>query len=525
MSIYLLSVLSGLLSFILGLIVFLQGKKNSATISFSIFSIFSALWSVCLYLYINPVILTSYFWIKLVYFLVFIMVGSSFYFSFEFPYKNTEKMKLYFGIYIALSIIFSYFLFFTNLWVDNVSINELGFPQTSTGLVYPIWGIMNLFVGVWMFYNFGVKLRKGKGTMKMQVKNVFVGLSIMAVGTLITDVLVPVVYGNSNLFGLSPIFLLPFIGFSSYAILKHELLDVKVLTTQVLIFMILIILFTRVLMSQNINELAIDIVIFVLVLFIGTRLIISTTNEFKQRKRLADLNKSLKDLDKQKDEFLSMAAHELRAPMTAIKGYVTMVMEGDTGEISEKARGFLADANAINERLIRLVNNMLNVSRIEQGRMVYQDEVENLSNPVRAVFSQFAPEAERKGLKYTLKIPKKIKDKVKIDPDRIQEVIGNLLSNAVKYTDEGFVKVSLTQPKIKHVRFEVTDSGPGISVNEQERLFQKFQRVESNVGKTTGTGLGLYISKLLVEKFNGEIGLESKSGEGSTFWFELPLVD
>ena len=256
----------------------------------------------------------------------------------------------------------------------------------------------------------------------------------------------------------------------------------------------------------------------------GVLLIRSVVREVKQREKLQELTDRLKAMDKQKDEFISMAAHELRAPMTAIKGYVSMVLEGDTGDIPEKARGFLADANNINDRLIRLVNNMLNVGRIEEGRMVYQIEEENLSNAVRMVFSQFAPEAERKGLEYKLEIPSHIKDKVKVDPDRVQEIIGNFLSNAVKYTDKGFIKVKLSQHDSGRIRCEVVDTGPGISKEEQEKLFQKFHRVESNVGKTTGTGLGLYICKLLVEKFGGKIGIKSESGKGSVFWFELPII-
>lgn len=240
--------------------------------------------------------------------------------------------------------------------------------------------------------------------------------------------------------------------------------------------------------------------------------------------RKVKLQKKFEDAVRQKDEFISMAAHELRAPMTAIKGYISMVIEGDVGDIPEKARRFLADANNINDRLIRLVNNMLNVSKIEEGRMVYQIEEENLSHFVRAVFSQFAPEAERKSLEYNLDIPLNLKDKVRIDPDRIQEVIGNIISNAVKYTDSGSVKVRLIQRGKDSVRCEVIDTGPGISEEEQIKLFQKFHRIESNVGKTTGTGLGLYICKLLVEKFSGKIGVVSEPGKGSTFWFELPLV-
>jgi signal transduction histidine kinase len=239
---------------------------------------------------------------------------------------------------------------------------------------------------------------------------------------------------------------------------------------------------------------------------------------------LQDANQKLIDLDKQKDEFLSMAAHELRAPMTAIKGYISMIVEGDTGEIPEKARGYLADAGSVTDRLIRLVNNMLNVSRIEEGRLVYQVEQVNLSTVAQSVFNQFRPEAERKQLEYKLEIPQALRDKVEVDPDRVQEVVGNLVSNAIKYTEKGFVKIILSQASDQAVRFEVADSGPGISAEEQSKLFGKFYRAESSVGKTTGTGLGLYISKLLVEKFSGKIGLTSEVGKGSIFWVELPLV-
>jgi signal transduction histidine kinase len=116
-----------------------------------------------------------------------------------------------------------------------------------------------------------------------------------------------------------------------------------------------------------------------------------------------------------------------------------------------------------------------------------------------------------------------IKDRVEVDPDRIQEVIGNFLSNAVKYTNEGSVMVKLRQPSENIVRLEVVDTGPGISKEEQAKLFNKFYRAESTVGKTIGTGLGLYISRLLIEKFGGKIGIDSEVGKGSIFWFELPV--
>lgn len=240
-------------------------------------------------------------------------------------------------------------------------------------------------------------------------------------------------------------------------------------------------------------------------------------------KELNSVNNRLQKILRQKDEFISMAAHELRAPMTAIKGYISMLLSGDGGELPDKAGGYLLDANSISERIIRLINNMLNVSRIEEGRVTYQMKKGSLLTIAKQVYEQSKFEAQRKGLKYTLEAEANINDLVFVDPDRLYEVIDNLVSNAIKYTNSGSVRITITNPSSKYVRLEVVDTGPGISASEQKRLFRKFYRVKSTVGKTIGTGLGLYISKLLVERFDGTMGLESVFNRRTTFWFELPL--
>jgi len=238
---------------------------------------------------------------------------------------------------------------------------------------------------------------------------------------------------------------------------------------------------------------------------------------------LKKTNQKLEELDKQKDEFISVAAHELRAPMTAIKGFLSMILEGDTGQISPQTKEYLMNVAEGNERLIRLVNNMLNVSRIEEGRMLYQMGNVNLKKVVEAVFDEFKIEAENKNLEYKIEIPPEIKDLVYVDTDRIHEVISNLISNAVKYTDKGFIKIKLSNVNGK-IKTEIINTGPIIPKEEQEKLFKKFSRTSSSTGKAIGTGLGLYISKLLVEKFGGKIGVISEESENTNFWFELPLV-
>ncbi len=238
---------------------------------------------------------------------------------------------------------------------------------------------------------------------------------------------------------------------------------------------------------------------------------------------LESVNEKLKFLDKQKTEFLNVASHELRAPMTAIKGYISMTQSGDGGEIPVAAQELLSEAATETDRMIRLVNNMLNVARIEEGRMVFAEGQVHLLEVVERVFNEFNFEAENKALKYSYQPTPNTSDFVTVDVDRIHEVVANLVNNAIKYTDEGEIVVKVFNPNPQIVRFEVTDTGPGMTPDEVGKLFQKFYRADSYIGKKMGTGLGLYISKLLVGKFGGKIGVVSEKSKGSTFWFELPV--
>lgn len=253
----------------------------------------------------------------------------------------------------------------------------------------------------------------------------------------------------------------------------------------------------------------------------------SHTLEKKVDEATAELklaNTKLKEMSALKDEFVSVASHELRAPMTTIKGYLSMVLEGDTGKVDPKTKEFLDNAYEGNERMIRLVNNMLNVSRIESGRLVINLTDVRLEDSIAAVITDFKIEADQKGLKLVFRKPAKPLPPVRVDPDRIKEVIGNLVGNAVKFTEKGSVTVTCRLAKGQVVT-EVADTGPGISSENQAKLFQKFSQVgDQGAVMQKGSGLGLYICKNLVEDFGGKIWLESAAGKGTSFFFSLPAV-
>jgi len=420
-------------------------------------------------------------------------------------------------VLLLLSLIVGVLTAFTDLIISGVIFRNESLDIIYGKGFYPFL----LFIVILVIFTLAPLL---KTKLKKESKAFLTGVIIFYVANIIFNITLPVFFNITHLYffgDYSTIFLL---GFTTYAIVRHKLFEIKVIATELLTILMWIFLVAKLFMSTSSTEFAVDIFVLVLMIIFGLLLIRSVAQEVKQREKLEELTTKLKEMDKQKDEFISVAAHELRSPLTAIKGYISMVIEGDGGVIGEKARSYLSDASSVNDRLVRLVNNMLNVSRIEEGRIVYQIEDVDLIKAVQEIYFSFKFEAERKGLKFIIDVPHGVIDKVRLDPDRIREVIGNYVSNAIKFTDDGSVSIRITNPNSKTIKVEVIDTGPGITKEEQVKLFQKFYRASSTEGKTIGTGLGLYISKLLVETFGGKVGLDSEFEKGSNFWFEIPLI-
>ena len=238
---------------------------------------------------------------------------------------------------------------------------------------------------------------------------------------------------------------------------------------------------------------------------------------------LKNANIKLQELDKLKDEFVSLASHELRTPMTAIKGSLSTILDGYAGEVSSQSKEFLTAAYNENDRLIRLVNNLLNISRIEAGRFTFNVIKVNLGKLISEVVVKLQSAAKEKNIfmKYesTGQLPF-----VYGDEDKVKEVIINLVGNASKFTHKGGITVK-TNVKDSMVVTSVTDTGSGIAKEDVDRLFKKFSQVGENYARPTGgTGLGLYISKQIVEGLKGKIWLESTLGIGTTFYFSLPIA-
>jgi len=242
--------------------------------------------------------------------------------------------------------------------------------------------------------------------------------------------------------------------------------------------------------------------------------------------KLESANEELKKIDGMKSEFVSVASHELRTPLTAIKSAVQLILKGKTGEINENQRRFLSMAERNINRLANILNNLLDFSRIESGKIGIKFEELDIRSSIEFILSSLKPQADGKSIHLKMEIQEDLPP-VYADREKVEQILTNLIGNAIKFTPEGG-EISVSAKPFGEdgdmVAVSVKDSGIGIPEDQLRKIFDKFFRVEDSLrGSITGTGLGLAITKGLVEAHHGGIWVESEVGEGSAFTFTLPI--
>jgi len=239
---------------------------------------------------------------------------------------------------------------------------------------------------------------------------------------------------------------------------------------------------------------------------------------------LRKANDELKDLDEQKSKFLSVAAHQLRTPLSASKWALKMVLDGDLGPLTVDQKTVLMKGYESNERMINLVNNLLDVDRISSGRYQYVYEPMSIIDQIDSVLADLIPTIKKKNMKVVFN--KKEVPMVLADSKKMRNVVQNLIDNAVKYTPpNGTIFVSVEPVGDDMLAVAIKDTGIGIPKNQQDQIFQKFFRGD-NARKleTDGSGLGMFIAREIVLMHKGKLWFESKEDKGSTFTFTLPTV-
>jgi len=251
---------------------------------------------------------------------------------------------------------------------------------------------------------------------------------------------------------------------------------------------------------------------------------ITLQQEVKSATReLRETNEKLKELDEAKDEFISMASHQLRTPLTSIKGYLSMIREGDVGEINDKQKDMLDSAFASSQRMVYLIADFLNVSRLKTGKFVIEPTEVDLPKAIEGQIDQLRDVAKSRGVELVFKRPDDF-PKVMMDLNKTEQVIMNFMDNAVYYTKGGGeVNIEL-EKKDKSIEFRVVDQGMGVPKKDQKNMFTKFFRAgNARKARPDGTGLGLFMAKKVIVAQGGATVFKSKEGEGSTFGFNFPL--
>lgn len=319
--------------------------------------------------------------------------------------------------------------------------------------------------------------------------------------------------------------------FFAYSIVRFQTFDIKVIGAQVLVGTLIILSVSQVFIAKNFSDFVLTSITLFLVTIFGTILVFSVKKEVKRKeemenlsKKLAVANQELRRLDAAKSEFISIASHQLRTPLTAIRGYTSLLLEGSYGKIIPTVQDILNKIYVVNNRMSQLVEDLLNISRIESGRIQFNFVPTQLELMVADVVDMFALMAKERKLSLKIKLPKKSLPMLMLDVNKIREVVSNLIDNALKYTKEGGVTVSVGSDHAAALVM-VADTGIGVAPEEAARIFEKFTRsAETMKLDVSGTGLGLYVGKNFVEAHGGQISLQSEgTGKGTTFIIRLPF--
>ena len=320
-----------------------------------------------------------------------------------------------------------------------------------------------------------------------------------------------------------------FAGFLAYLTIRYESFEPRILLIDTLVGALFVLLLSVLFVESPDYQIYANVLAFIIMIPLAYSLMRGIRKEVKSRKEIQQLannlsvaNDRLKELDQMKSEFLSVASHQLRAPITAVRGYAANIIQGEYGEVPENLKEPLDTVQEASRLMASSIEDYLNISRIEQGRMKYEKSSFDIADLAKKVVTELQPVASKRKLTLSVEAPEDLM--VNADIGKIKQVISNLVDNAIKYTKQGGITVTVAKAE-KAARITITDTGVGIPAEEIAGLFEKFKRARgANQVNTTGTGLGLYVAKQLTEGHGGKIWAESDGADkGSRFIIELPL--
>lgn len=415
-----------------------------------------------------------------------------------------------------------------NVFVRTIVLDAHNNPRPVNGPLFFLYATIAVLYAAAGVAALQRKLKRLEGSAKLQASYLLWGSAIFIALALLADAILPA-FGIFQFNILGPAASIILVGTVAYAIVRHHLFDIRIITTDVFTLVLNILILSRVVIARNLFEFAGGVGVFLGTLIFSILLIRSVRREVAQREelqrlteKLEEANAHLSDLSHFKSQLLSIASHQIKSPLAIIKGYLTLVLQGLYGPVGGNVKTTLDKVKQSTDSLTQLIEDLLNLRRAEEGRMDYKFAKTDLGALVAGVAGNFAPLALRKGLEFTV-VPPPAPIFANGDETKLKEVFQNLLDNALKYTPRGFIRVEMRAAETR-AEVSIKDSGIGMPHELLSRLFGEFVRDERIQKEIQGSGFGLYVAKKIIEAHGGSIWAESPGeGKGSGFFVSLPL--
>jgi signal transduction histidine kinase len=407
---------------------------------------------------------------------------------------------------------------------------------TDEGLIYTnYYYIFGFLMFLWALCILVSRYRVVPDIQKRQVLMLGIGIELFLFSFFLTGYIPSLLADNFFTLEFYGLFAMTFfMGVLAYMIVKYKAFNGKLIGAQALVVALWFLVGSLLFVAQSTTTRTVAGVTLVFTSIAGYYLVRSVKKEVKQREelevlteQLAKANDRLKILDKMKSEFVSIASHQLRSPLTSIRGYASMLAEGSYGKLPEKAQEAANNIAESSKFMAMSIEDYLNVSRIEAGNMKYELSDFNLKDIAEKVVDEMRPTAMKKGLVMVFRSDCSGSCSIHADIGKTRQVMMNLVDNSMKYTPKGTITVvAHDDAKKKKMYVTIQDTGIGMSKETQEEVFDKFVRAKNaNSVNVTGTGLGLFVAKKMVTEMNGKVWAESEGeGQGSTFHIEFPLL-
>lgn len=530
LALYVMSMLGML---VLAFLIYRQDSRSATNRLFIFVSFSTCAWLLFMYASIAPQFASHYVWVtRLLISSSTIMNVMFFLFAATIPDREMHPSRGWLWA-IGASVVAVVAMNLSSFSIRGVDFIR-GVPVPVNGPGMTIFGLYSMAFNIASVVVLIRRLRTATTERRQQLRWVLGGIISMYV-LIVGTVFMPVLIAQDVRFvPLAPLYVLLFLALTAYAIAKHRLFNIKIISAQLFSLFLIYVNFLQISSANSSTEFFIQLGIFAITFIFAVLLIRSVQNEAKKSEelrqlaeQLSDANVKLKEADRAKSEFLSIASHELRTPMSVIKGYLSLMMEGAYGQVPGPMRGRVEQIYSMNERLVHMIGNLLNLSRIEKQRVEYTCSKFEVEPLVHQIVEELAFKGDEKSMQIHFTPPTEALPVVYADADKLREIFSNLIDNAIKYSQSGAVEVAVrADEKKESVIFTVADHGIGMTQEEAAKLFTKYYRTENAKRTTaTGIGLGLYICFTFIRGMGGEIWIEKTAPQqGTTFAVSIPTT-